>query len=61
MTTNQTNQFPEEFRTELDAFDKWWHHFGSGITPLVGHDASEHAQRVARISWLVASQSTAKP
>jgi hypothetical protein len=40
----------------LDAFDKWWHHFGSGIRPLVGHDASEHAQRVARISWLVASQ-----
>jgi hypothetical protein len=44
---------------DLDAFDKWWAHYGSSIRPLEGNDHSEHAYRIARASWLVASQSIA--
>ena len=44
---------------DLDAFDKWWAHYGSFIRPLEGNDHSEHAYRIARASWLVASQSIA--
>jgi hypothetical protein len=57
--TNTHHDSSDSLAGTLDAFDNWWHYHGSGITPLEGNDHSEHAYRIARISWLVASQSIA--
>lgn len=36
---------------ERQAFWKWWHECGSGITPIDGHDTADHAERLAEIAW----------
>ena len=34
------------------SFQQWWEDVGSGIRPLPGNDAEEHAKTVARSAWV---------
>jgi hypothetical protein len=39
-------------RELINNYESWWHHEGSGMTPLPGEDQKEHVHRIARIAWL---------